>query len=173
MTVYPTLSMIVARAKNGVIGRDGDLPWRLGSDLKFFKATTMGKPMLMGRRTWESLPGRLPGRPHLVLTRTPNYTAQGAEIFSYWQNMVARGFELAGELNVNEVCVVGGAMLYSTLLPYANKLYLSDVGVEIEGDTIFPDIDMSVWRETFTGPMVQTPQDDYAYRVRVYERGKA
>ena len=95
MSTNPKLSLIVAKSRNGIIGVDGDLPWRLSSDLKFFKATTLGKPVLMGRVTWESLPFPLPGRPNLVLTRNADYKAPKAELFHDVHDMIGRGYELA------------------------------------------------------------------------------
>ena len=121
MITYPKLSLIVARSRNGVIGVDGDLPWRLPSDLKFFKKTTLGKPVLMGRVTWESLPFPLPGRPNLVLTRNADYVAERAEVFTDLYDMVGRGFELAGQVGATEVMLIGGAKLYTTLLPFCDR----------------------------------------------------
>ncbi|MDG1141625.1 MAG: dihydrofolate reductase, partial [Hellea sp.] len=114
MLSNPKLSLIVAKSLNRVIGLNGNLPWRLSSDLKFFKSTTLGKPVLMGRVTWESLPFPLPGRPNLVLTNNKNYLAEGAEIFNSADEMIARGYELAGQMNVDEVMLIGGAKLYAS-----------------------------------------------------------
>jgi len=122
---YPRLSLIVAKSRNNVIGIDGDLPWRLSSDLKFFKETTLGKPVLMGRVTWESLPFPLPGRPNLVLTRNPEFMAPKAEVFTDINAMIGRGYELAGEHNVDEVMLIGGAKLYARLLGFCDRLYIT------------------------------------------------
>ena len=108
MIQYPKLSAIVAKSRNNVIGNKGSLPWHLSSDLKFFKTTTLGKPVLMGRVTWEGLPFALPGRPNLVLTRNNNYISPPAEIFRSATDMIGRGYELAGETGVKEVMIVGG-----------------------------------------------------------------
>ena len=112
MVTYPKLACIVAKSRNGVIGVDGDLPWKLSSDLKFFKKATLGKPVLMGRVTWESLPFALPGRPNLVLTRQSDYVAKGAEVYRTVVDLVARGFELAGELNVEEMMIIGLSLIH-------------------------------------------------------------
>ena len=124
--------MIVARADNGVIGRDGKLPWHLPADLKRFKALTMGKPMIMGRKTFESLPGLLPGRRHIVLTRDRNWQADGAEVV----HDVAGALALAGD----EATVIGGAEIFELFLDKADRLECTVVWQKIEGDTyFFPD----------------------------------
>ena len=132
-TNRPQLSLIVAKSRNGVIGIDGDLPWKLSSDLKFFKKTTMGKPVMMGRVTWESLPFPLTGRPNLILTRDQNYKTSKAEIFHDVYDMIGRGYELAGELNVDEIMLIGGAKLYALLMPYCQRMYITEVDAMIEG----------------------------------------
>lgn len=170
MTTVPKLSLIVARARNGIIGVDGDLPWRLSSDLKFFKHTTLGKPVLMGRVTWESLPFPLPGRPNLVLTRNPDYRAPKAEVFTDITAMIGRGYELAGELNVDEVMLIGGAKLYASLLKFCDRMYITEVDVEIEGDAYFPEFDPNEWTVASETPYSKGERDDYPFTVRVYNR---
>lgn len=170
MTSFPKLSLIVARAKNGVIGVDGDLPWRLSSDLKFFKRTTLGKPVLMGRVTWESLPFPLPGRPNLVLTRNPDFQVKGAEVFTDVNDMIGRGYELAGELGVDEIMLIGGAKLYASLLGHCDRMYITDVDADIEGDAYFPSFEPANWRCTSETAFEKGPKDDYAFTVRVYDR---
>jgi dihydrofolate reductase len=128
----PPVTLVVARAQNGVIGRNGRLPWHLPADLKRFKALTMGSAMVMGRRTFDSLPGLLPGRRHIVLTRDPDWSAPGAEI--------AHSLEEALRLaNGERVSVIGGAEIFSLFLPIADRLELTEVLVNIEGDTSMPD----------------------------------
>ena len=129
MTTNPKLSAIVAMDQNNVIGRDGDLPWRLPSDLKHFKIVTMGKPCLMGRKTWESLPFPLPGRPNLVLTRDLSYSAPKAEVFHEPKSFIGKGFEYAGLLSQDEVMLIGGAQLYKVFLPYCDRLYVSHLSL--------------------------------------------
>lgn len=129
----------VARADNGVIGRDGGLPWRLPADLRRFKALTMGKPMVMGRRTFESFPGPLPGRRHIVLTRRPDWRAVGAER----AGSVDEALALAGE--VPEVAVIGGAEVFALFRPLAVRVELTEVHGEVEGDTVMPGFEG--WRE--------------------------
>ena len=170
MSTNPMLSLIVAKSRNGVIGVDGDLPWRLSSDLKFFKATTLGKPVLMGRVTWESLPFPLPGRPNLVLTRNADYKAPKAEVFTDIFEMIGRGYELAGLTGTDEVMLIGGATLYAKLMPYVDRMYITDVDAMIEGDAHFPAVQASEWRVVSETPHAQTDKDDYPFTVKVFER---
>lgn len=136
----PEIILIVARAANGVIGRDGRLPWHLPADLKRFKTITMGAPMIMGRRTFESLPGLLPGRRHIVLTRDPEWRADGAEV----AHSVDEALGLAG----GRCSVIGGAEIFRLFEPRAAKVELTEVHGEIEGDTTMPPFDPAIWRET-------------------------
>lgn len=131
--VRPGLFLIYARATNGVIGKDNALPWRLPADLKRFKALTMNKPMIMGRKTFESLPGLLPGRRHIVLTRDGGWSAEGAEVAT----SVEQALELAGE---GEVAVVGGAEIYRLFMPLAERVELTEVHGDFDGDTIMPSL---------------------------------
>ncbi|NIJ08894.1 dihydrofolate reductase [Sphingomonas vulcanisoli] len=128
------ITFFVARADNGVIGRDGKLPWHLPEDLKRFKALTMGKPMIMGRKTFESLPGRLPGRRHIVLTRDRGWTAEGAEVAHDADAALA----LAGD--AEEVAVIGGAEIFALLMDRATTIELTEVHRTIEGDAVMPPL---------------------------------
>ncbi|MDG1666485.1 MAG: dihydrofolate reductase [Hellea sp.] len=170
MLSNPKLSLIVAKSLNRVIGLNGNLPWRLSSDLKFFKSTTLGKPVLMGRVTWESLPFPLPGRPNLVLTNNKNYLAEGAEIFNSADEMIARGYELAGQMNVDEVMLIGGAKLYASQMKYCDRLYVSEVNATIEGDVYFPEIDTNIWKLVSETEFSKDVKDDYSFKVQVFER---
>jgi len=167
---HPKLTLVVAIAKNGIIGRDGALPWRLSSDLKRFKAATIGKPVLMGRKTWESLPRRpLPGRPNLVLSRDPSFRTEGAWNFTKLDALVAAGRAMAEEANVDEVCVIGGSHLFEATLPLADRIILTEVNLEPAGDTYFA-IDRSAWREISRENVAAGPNDDADFVVRVLER---
>ena len=132
--------LVVARARNGVIGKDGTLPWHIPADLKHFKAVTAGTPMIMGRRTFDSLPGLLPGRRHIVLTRDPAWTAQGAQV----AHSVEEALALAG---AERVSIIGGAEIFALFEPLATAVELTEVNCEPEGDTILPAFDPIVWRE--------------------------
>jgi dihydrofolate reductase len=135
--------LVVARAENGVIGRDGTLPWHLPEDLKRFKALTMGTPMIMGRRTFESLPRLLPGRRHIVLTRTPGWSAPGAEPASDVEQALAL---TAAEPRVS---VIGGAEIFRLFTPLADRIELTEVHAAIEGDTVMEPFNPAQWRETW------------------------
>jgi dihydrofolate reductase len=134
------VSIIVAASTNNVIGVDGDLPWHLPEDLQRFKQTTMGKAMIMGRLTYASIGRALPGRRSIVLTRQPDFSADGCEIASSPEEAI----RLAGD--VEEVMVIGGGKVYEQMLPMTDRIYLTRVQTEIEGDTFFPDLDESMWR---------------------------
>ena len=137
----PGVTLVVARATNGVIGRDGDLPWRISADLKHFKKVTMGSAMIMGRRTFDSLPKVLPGRRHIVLTRDRNWSAPGAE--------VAHSVDEALSLAESEpISIIGGAEIFELFLPHADRLELTEVLGEIAGDTFMADPRTAgEWRE--------------------------
>lgn len=136
-----TLTLVVARATNGVIGRDGKLPWHIPEDLKRFKALTLGKPMIMGRRTFESLPGLLPGRRHVVLTRDRDWQAEGAEV----AHTVDEALTLAGD----DASVIGGAEIFALFEPLADRWELTEVQVDMPGDVVMPAPDPARWREVW------------------------
>lgn len=171
----PVISLVVARGRNGVIGRDGDLPWRLRSDLQRFKAITIGKPCLMGRKTWESLPLRpLPGRLNLVLTRDQSYEAEGmakgALVCATLDEAIEIARETAQEDGVDEICIIGGTALFEAALPRARRLYVTEVDAAPEGDARFPDFDPADWTEVSSEPHEAGEKDDHAFTFRVLER---
>ncbi|KPP82598.1 MAG: dihydrofolate reductase FolA [Oceanicaulis sp. HLUCCA04] len=164
------LSIVVAVAKNGVIGRENDLPWRIPSDLKNFKAVTLGKPIIMGRKTWDSLPRKpLPGRANIVVSRKLG-TLDGAQVFSDADAAVAAACEIAAKDGAAEVCLIGGAALYEALLPRTDRIYLTEVDLEPEGDAHFPMLNPVEWREVSAKAFDPAPGDDAAFVVRVLER---
>ena len=142
MSERTRITLVVARATNGIIGRDGTLPWRISADLKRFKRLTMGSAMIMGRRTFDSLPGILPGRRHIVLTRDRGWAAPGAEVAHSVEEALAK----AGK---NEpVSIIGGAEIFELFLPLAGRLELTEVLEDVPGDTFMPDPrDQGGWRE--------------------------
>jgi dihydrofolate reductase len=171
----PHLALVVARARNGVIGRDGDLPWRLRSDLQRFKAITLGKPCIMGRSTWESLPLKpLPGRLNLVLTRDLSYEeagkAKGAVVCSILADAIDIARETAEDDGTGEICVIGGTALFEAALPRARRLYVTEVEAEPEGDVWFPAFDESLFRETLNERHDAGEKDDHAFTFRVLDR---
>ena len=167
----PVLALVVARARNGVIGREGRLPWRLKSDLALFKASTLGKPVLMGRNTWDSLPRRpLPGRTNIVLSRDGAFEPDGAVVCQQFDEAVAIGREQAEDDGVGEVCVIGGRALFELALPKARRLYLTEVEAEVEGDVHFPPFDEDAWNEVRREAHPAGPDDDHPFVFRLLER---
>ncbi|MBT2969023.1 MAG: dihydrofolate reductase [gamma proteobacterium symbiont of Ctena orbiculata] len=160
----PLISLIAAVANNGVIGVDNSLPWRLPADLKHFKALTMGKPIVMGRRTWESLPGVLPGRRHIVVSRNRDYRAEGCELV----HSVDEALQLAGD--AAEIMIVGGGGLYRQMLPRADRLYLTLVEADVEGDAYFPEIDWSQWHEVSRETHAADDRNLFAYSFVILNR---
>ncbi len=153
----PTISIIVAMSENRVIGNDNSLPWYLPADLKHFKAMTIGKPIVMGRKTWESLPGKLPDRTHIIITSNPDYVAEGCVVV----HSLEQALEAMGD--VPEVMIVGGAMLYAQTLPIADRLYLTLVETQVEGDALFPEYDPGQWQEVERKHHPADEKNPYAY----------
>jgi len=160
----------VAAAENGVIGRQGELPWRLSSDLKRFKAATMGKPVIMGRKTWEGLGRPLPGRLNIVVTRDPTYAAEGADVVRSVEAGLARGRVWAQQAGVDEICVIGGGEIYRQALPLADTLHVTHVLAAPEGDAHFPPVDPMRWRAVATQELPAGERDSEPTRHVVYER---
>lgn len=171
MSPLPRIALVVARARNGVIGRDGGLPWRLRSDLQRFKAVTMGKPCVMGRKTWESLPLKpLPGRLNLVLSKDESFEPKGAVACLTLDEAIEIAREQAVEDGVDEVCVIGGAGLFEAALPRARRLYLTEVEAAPEGDVHFPPFDEGTWVEVSSEAVPAGEKDDHPFVFRVLER---
>ena len=169
------IAIYVAIAENGVIGSKGGLPWRLSTDLKRFKAGTMGKPIVMGRKTWESFPKRpLPGRLNIVVTRDKAYRAEGAETVSSLRDAIALAEIRARCMAVaDEICVIGGGEIYRQALPLADRLHVTHVLASVDGDTVFPTIDPAVWRLASSEDVPPGEKDSHATRYAVYERRAA
>jgi len=161
----------IARARNGVIGKNGALPWRLKTDLANFRAVTMGKPVIMGRKTWESLPKKpLVGRTNIVLSRDGSFEPKGAVVCEDFVEAVAIAREQAEEDGAREVCVIGGASLFELALPKAGRIYLTDIDAEVEGDVVLPPLDESRWTEVSAKSYPAGEDDDYPFTIRVLER---
>lgn len=139
--------LIAAVADNGVIGRQGDLPWRIPDDLKRFKRLTMGRPVVMGRKTFESIGRALPGRPNIVVTRRPDFAAPGVTVVRSVDEALERAAEMARRDGVDEIMVIGGGEIYAETLPRADRLDLTEVHATPEGDAYFPAFDRGAWRE--------------------------
>lgn len=140
-------SAIAAMARNRVIGQDNGLPWRLPGDLKFFKAMTLGKPVVMGRKTFQSIGRPLPGRPNIVVTRDPGFAAAGVHVARDIGTALDLAATLARETGADEVMVIGGAEIYAQAMPRLDRLYLTEIDAEIAGDAHFPEIEPRVWHE--------------------------
>ena len=167
----PRIAFVVASSKNGVIGRQGKLPWRLSSDLKFFKTITMGKPLVMGRKTWESLPKRpLPGRDNIVITRQRGYNAPGAIVVADPEAAISKAETFARRAGSDEIAVIGGGEIFSVLLPRADRVYLTEVDLEVEGDTFLPKLDPLHWREVARERFSQGEKDDADFVIRTLVR---
>ncbi len=161
----------IARARNGVIGRDGKLPFRLRTDLANFRKVTLGKPIIMGRKTFESLPGgALPGRANIVLTRDAGYAAKGALVVDDFSEAVQIAREQAAEDGQDEVYAIGGAEVFGLALPKARRLYLTEVHAEVEGDVVLPPFDETRWREVAREDHSAGDKDEHAFTIRVLER---
>ena len=161
----------IARARNGVIGKDGRLPWRLRTDLANFRAVTLGKPVIMGRKTFESLPGgALKGRTNIVLTRAKGYEGKGILVVEDFSEAVEIAREQAAEDGAPEVCVIGGASLFELALPKARRLYLTEVHAEVVGDVVLAPFDESKWREVSREDHPASDLDQYPFTIRVLER---
>jgi dihydrofolate reductase len=160
----PSVALVVAMSENGVIGRGGALPWHLPDDLKYFKVVTFGKPVLMGRRTFESIGKPLPGRRNLVLTRSGRGTAAGVEYVS----SVAEARAMA--VGAAELCVIGGAEVFALALPLATRIYLTRVQAVVQGDVFFPLQDFSGWRESDAVAHAADARHAYAMSFVTLER---
>ena len=159
--------MIVAVATNNVIGLHGELPWKISDDLKRFKQLTMGKPIVMGRVTWESIGRPLPGRQNIVVTRQAGFSAQGCEVAT----SPAAALNLA--LGAEEIMIIGGRKIYDLFLPLADRLHVTRVQADVRGDTFFPDIDEGEWRLVFNEAHAATATNEFAFEFITYERRRS
>jgi dihydrofolate reductase len=162
--------LIVAAAENGVIGRGNDIPWRLKADQQRFKAITIGKPIVMGRKTFVSLRRPLPGRTNIVVTRDPNFAATGAVVTRSVADALAVAKGDALRRSVTEIAVIGGAEIYTATMPGADRLEVTEVHAEIDGDAVFPAIDPSVWQETDRSRNGAAAGDTTDYSYVTYRR---
>jgi dihydrofolate reductase len=170
------LSLIVCMARNGVIGRTGGMPWRMPSDLAYFKAMTMGKPCIMGRKTFFSFPKPLPGRPHIVITRDAEQAALIRAAFKegappcHIGGTLRAAIDIAQTYGTPEIMICGGGDIYAQALPLAGRVYQTVLGADLDGDTHFPTLTPSDWRVVSRAPLATGPKDDYAAETVVFER---
>lgn len=164
------ISLIVAAAENGIIGKDNDMPWKISSDLQYFKKITMHKPIIMGRKTFDSIGKPLPGRVNIVITRDVTFTADGV-ITAHSVDMALDVAKSMAEVKgLKEVMVIGGAQIYALCLPEADRLYLTRIHAEIDGDTYFPDLKAEEWLEYSSERHVAGEKDSHDYSFMVLDR---
>lgn len=164
------LSLIVAKAENGCIGRDNKLPWYLPNDLKYFRQVTMGKPVIMGRRTWESLKKPLPGRTNIVISRQKDYQANGVKVVPGLNEAITLAENICEIEGCEEAVVIGGALIYAESLSLVDRLYVTEVHAEVAGDTFFPAYDKKKFHEVMREDYQGEPPNEFDYSLVVYQR---
>jgi dihydrofolate reductase len=169
-TTTPAIVLLAAVAENGVIGRDNAMPWRLSTDLKRFKALTMGKPVVMGRKTYQSIGKPLPGRTNIVITRDRSFAAPGVVVKHDLESALAAARDDATQRGAGEIMVIGGTDIFEQTMPLADKLEITHVHARPEGDVFFPPIDARLWRETARSRHAAGPNDEADFTYVTYAR---
>lgn len=164
------ISLIAAVAENRVIGRDGDMPWHIPSDFAWFKRMTMGKPMIMGRKQFETFPKPLAGRPHIVVTRQSDYEVEGALVVHDLEEGFRQASSLPEAAETGEIMVIGGGDIYAQAIAVADRLYITHVRLTPEGDVHFPVIDPEIWEITGHPEVTPNEKDQASYTIAIYER---
>lgn len=164
------ISCVVAMAENNVIGRDNGLPWKVSSDLRRFKALTMGKPVVMGRKCYESIGKPLPGRPNIVITRNPDFRADGIIVAHSLDHALDKAEDEAKALGIDEICVIGGGEIYRQAIDDTDILHVTHILTETDGDTYFPAIDLKVWKTDYQEDIPKGEKDEYPSRFVTYRR---
>lgn len=164
------IALIVAVAEGGVIGRRGGLPWHLSADLRYFKRTTMGRPLVMGRRTWDSIGRPLPGRESIVVTRQPDFATAGVRITHDPDEALALALRIAEGDGADEVMIIGGAQIFDALRPRADRIYLTEIHARFPGDVFFAAPDPARWRETSRSERLSEDRSGLDYTFVVYDR---
>jgi dihydrofolate reductase len=164
------LALIWAMSRNRVIGRNNALPWHLSEDLRYFKRVTMGKPIIMGRKTWESIGRPLPGRTNIVITRDQNFQTVGVRVVHSLDDALRLAEHIGVIEGAEEAVVIGGAEIYALALPKAERLYLTQVHAEVDGDAWFPEFDLSQWQELAREDFKAEGPNPYPYSFIVLER---
>jgi dihydrofolate reductase len=165
-----SITLVVAAARNGVIGKDGGLPWRLSSDLKRFKANTIDRPVIMGRKTFQSIGKPLPGRDNIVVTRDPSFAPEGIFIAADIGSAIKLAKAKANEAGASEICVIGGGEIYRQTFDLADRLVVTFVEADIDGDTMFPTIESEIWEEVSSEFHPAGEKDSHETRHVVFER---
>jgi dihydrofolate reductase len=166
----PTITLVVAVSENGVIGRDGGLPWRLSGDLKRFKADTMGRPIIMGRKTYQSIGRLLPGRENIIVSRDAALRIDGAAVFTGIGAALDFARDKANEMDADDIAVIGGGEIYRQTFDLADRLIVTWVLAHVEGDTLFPAINDKQWEEVENQSFPAGEKDSHATRRTVYQR---
>ena len=166
----PAVALIAAIGENGVIGNEGQIPWRLPSDFAFFRRTTLGKPVVMGRKTFESIGKPLPGRTNIVVSRRQGYQPDGVIVISDLDPALVHAAEIARAERASEVMVIGGAEIYRAAMPLAGRLYITHVALAPEGDAIFPPIVAAEWVMVEAPDIPRTEKDSADFCVKIYQR---
>lgn len=164
------VSMIAAVAENGVIGASNSMPWHLPGDFAFFRRITMGKPHIMGRKTFESIGKPLPGRTNIVVSSNPGYRPEGVLVADSPEKALALALSVAAGQGADEVMIGGGGVLYQALMGRADRLYITHVALSPPGDTRFPPIDPAIWQVTETPEIAPSAKDTASFRIKVYDR---
>lgn len=165
-----SITIVVAVADNGVIGSGGDMPWRMPSDLKRLRAQTMGKPLIMGRKTFQSLPRPLDGRDNIVITRDPSFRPPGALVVASLEEALALARRLAVERGTDEIVIFGGGEIYAAALPITDRVHLTRVHASLGGDTHFPELDPRHWQLVSQVALPRGPKDDHDATLQVFQR---
>lgn len=165
-----TIALIVARTRNGVIGRNNTMPWHLPEDLRYFKRVTLGKPVIMGRNTWESLGKPLPGRDNIVVTRNADFHAHGATAVNDLETALLLADSLATARGADEIMIIGGAQVYCEALPFVQRAYVTEIDADIDGDTFFPEMHANEWHETARESHASCEKNPYPYCFVTLER---
>ena len=164
------IALIWAMARNRVIGRDNGLPWRLPDDMRHFRTTTLGQPVIMGRRTFESMPGALPRRTNIVLTSAPGYRKDNVHVAGDFDSALAIARQKINASAGDTAFVIGGAGVYELAMPVADRLFVTWIDAEVGGDTWFPEVDWSRWRETSSTDHAADARHEYPFRIATYIR---
>ncbi|GJL95550.1 MAG: dihydrofolate reductase [Hyphococcus sp.] len=164
------IAIVVAAARNNAIGAGGDLAWRIKDDLAWFKKITMGKPIIMGRKTFQSIGKPLPGRDNIVITRAYDFAAEGVFITHNLEDALLLGRECAAKAGVDELAIIGGGEIYAQSLSHVDQIYLTRVDAEIEGDVFFPTLDSADWIETHVGACEKSQQNQFACEFVILKR---
>ena len=164
------LALIWAMARNRTIGRNNALPWYLPEDLKYFKRVTLGKPVIMGRKTWESIGRPLPGRTNIVISRDAGFQAEGMRVVQTLEQALALAEKICLIDGADEAVVIGGAQIYALALPHADRLYLTQVHADVEGDAHFPPLDLAQWHEVRREDFAAQGANSYDYSFLILER---